>query len=421
MKVTISWDAASVKLYLNGNLVQVSSYSRGASNWTAASTFDLGAYEYLTYGAYYGSDDAIADFTVMGPPAPSNNPQPAVSVIAPANGTSVNKTVTVSANATDALGITSVQFLLDGAGLGTATAGTGSTYSINWDTTTAANGPHVLKAVATDTGGYSTTSSAILVITPGGPVPLTLQPCASSGQVGVPYNSSLVATGGTPPYQFSISSGSLPGGLTLNSSTGAITGTPMTAGTFSFTATVSDSTSPTPQTVNSNTSTVIAPALAALTLQSSASSGQVGVAYSSALVASGGTPPYQFSISSGSLPGGLTLNRSTGAITGTPTASGTFNITATVTDSTTPTPQTVNSNTSITIAPPPALTLQPPAANGQVGVVFNSPLVASGGHAALSLLHHFRFVTRRADSQYRHRSRSPAHPQRPELLTSLLR
>ena len=77
LKVTIRWDAASVKLYLNDNLVQVSSYSQVLSNWTAASIFDLGAYEYLTYGGYYTSDDVIAEFTVIGPPAASTNAPPA--------------------------------------------------------------------------------------------------------------------------------------------------------------------------------------------------------------------------------------------------------------------------------------------------------------------------------------------------------
>jgi hypothetical protein len=74
----------------------------------------------------------------------------------------------------------------------------------------------------------------------------------------VAYSSSLVATGGTQPYKFSISSGSLPSGLTLNTSTGAITGTPTTAGTYSFTASVTDSTTPTPQTANTNASITIA-------------------------------------------------------------------------------------------------------------------------------------------------------------------
>ena len=66
-------------------------------------------------------------------------------------------------------------------------------------------------------------------------------PLANTGQVGVPYSSSLTASGGTPPYTFSIIGGSLPPGLTLNASTGLISGTPTTAGTYPYTAQVEDS------------------------------------------------------------------------------------------------------------------------------------------------------------------------------------
>ena len=66
------------------------------------------------------------------------------------------------------------------------------------------------------------------------------------GTVGQAYQGSLGATGGTPPYSFSISSGSLPAGLMLNSSTGAISGTPVSVGTSTFNATVVDSSTPSP-------------------------------------------------------------------------------------------------------------------------------------------------------------------------------
>lgn len=64
---------------------------------------------------------------------------------------------------------------------------------------------------------------------------------ASTGVVDVPYSSALVATGGEPPYAFSITAGALPPVLTLNGSNGDITGTPTTAGAFNFTAQVKDS------------------------------------------------------------------------------------------------------------------------------------------------------------------------------------
>jgi hypothetical protein len=60
---------------------------------------------------------------------------------------------------------------------------------------------------------------------------------------GTPYSSALAASGGQPPYQWSISSGSLPSGLLLSSTTGLISGSTLQAGTFSFTAQASDSSS----------------------------------------------------------------------------------------------------------------------------------------------------------------------------------
>ncbi|HEY1215778.1 MAG TPA: DUF4082 domain-containing protein, partial [Bryobacteraceae bacterium] len=65
-----------------------------------------------------------------------------------------------------------------------------------------------------------------------------------SGTVGASYSATLTATGGTSPYTWSISSGSLPIGLTLNATTGGISGTPSTAGTVNFTVQAADSATP---------------------------------------------------------------------------------------------------------------------------------------------------------------------------------
>ena len=62
-------------------------------------------------------------------------------MVAQANGT-----VTVTANATDNVGVTGVQFQLDGTNLGGAVTGAGPTYSYSWDTTADANGAHTLAA-----------------------------------------------------------------------------------------------------------------------------------------------------------------------------------------------------------------------------------------------------------------------------------
>ena len=94
----------------------------------------------------------------------------------------------------------------------------------------------------------STGGTAVTYITPScsitiAPPPLTAScAAATTGQVGVPYSSAITASGGTAPYTFALNSGSLPGGLSLNPATGAITGTPTTAGAFTFTVKVTDST-----------------------------------------------------------------------------------------------------------------------------------------------------------------------------------
>ncbi|HET9179240.1 MAG TPA: Ig domain-containing protein, partial [Terriglobia bacterium] len=182
-------------------------------------------------------------------------------------------------------------------------------------------------------------------------------------------------------YTWSISAGSLPAGLTLNTSTGAITGTPTTAGTSNFTAKVTDSNS---RTATQNLSITVNAALSITT--TSLPSGTVGTAYSSTLAATGGTGSYTWSISAGSLPAGLTLNTSTGAITGTPTTAGTSNFTAKVTDSNS---RTATQNLSITInaalsgdfsmsASPGNLTLK----NGQSGS-YTVSVSPSGGFTGL--------------------------------------
>ena len=92
---------------------------------------------------------------------------------------------------------------------------------------------------ATDACGNSSTCAQLITI--GNCPPLSLACAGGSGQVGVAYSSALVAGNGASPYIFSILSGSLPAGLTLNTNTGVISGIPTTNGTFSFTAKVTDS------------------------------------------------------------------------------------------------------------------------------------------------------------------------------------
>ena len=94
--------------------------------------------------------------------------------------------------------------------------------------------------------------------------------------------------------------------------------------------------------------------------------GEVGTSYSQTLTASGGITPYSWSISSGLLPAGLSLNAKSGAITGTPSAAGTSSFTVKVTDSSTPTPLTATANLSITVTQPTYATSLTRYENGEV-------------------------------------------------------
>ena len=168
-----------------------------------------------------------------------------------------------------------------------------------------------------------------------------------AGTQNTAYNAMLAATGGVTPYTWSVIAGSLPVGLHLNVSTGAITGTPSGAGISNFTVQVTDfqlSTATAPLSIT------IAPAVVLSITTTSLPSGNAGTAYSATVVAIGGVYPYSWSITSGTLPPGLGLNPSTGAISGTPTTVGTSNFTVKVTDSETP-PVTASAPLSIVINP----------------------------------------------------------------------
>jgi len=211
---------------------------------------------------------------------------------------------------------------------------------------------------------------------------LSIQCSVAAGTVGVAYSgASCSASGGTPPYTFS--AGGLPPGLRIDSSTGAFAGTPTTAGSYSVTAVVIDSTS-TRQTANQTFTITINPPLS---IQCSSAAGTVGVAYSGASCsASGGTSPYTFS--AGGLPPGLSMNASTGAITGTPNTAGSYSVAATVTDSAAPTKQTDSQQFTITITTPQQVTLSQISGNSlpnQVELSLTFAQAAPNDEGTLSL------------------------------------
>ncbi len=172
-------------------------------------------------------------------------------------------------------------------------------------------------------------------------VATTTFPDATQGE---PYVATIVVLGGFPPYECSLEAGSLPDGLSLDTSTAEITGTPTTLGTSNFTILFTDS-------MGLERSVDLSITVYVITISTQClPAGVVGEAYSATLEALGGTPGYTWSVESGTLPSSLGLDLATGEISGTPDASGIWNVTIRVTDAVS---NTYDKDFSILINDPP--------------------------------------------------------------------
>lgn len=149
------------------------------------------------------------------------------------------------------------------------------------------------------------------------PVDVTTDRLAGA-TVGTAYSATLAASDGTRPYRWSVTKGSLPAGLSLNASSGVVSGTPTTSGTAIFTVTVTDSKAKT-----ASRELRMEVAAAALSIgPASLPAGRVRAGYRAELSGTGSIRPYQWSIADGALPAGLSIDGSTGVISGAPTAPG---------------------------------------------------------------------------------------------------
>ncbi len=176
-----------------------------------------------------------------------------------------------------------------------------------------------LSFVATDSKGATGTSSALSIQVAALPLTITTT-SLPNGIIGQPYDEFLTLAGGDPPFNWTVKSGVLPAGLTLNPSSGGIKGTPTAAGTNPLVFQVTDSDG----TVATSTNLSLLFTLTVAT--TSLPDGKVNVPYTATLQATGGTTPYTWSFPNGlgTIPPGLSLDPATGIISGTPTQPGQY-------------------------------------------------------------------------------------------------
>ncbi len=296
-------------------------------------------------GNIANSDDGLAvdDFSITPYATPvSTNPAMAVSAtpdtVDAGSATLLEATVTAGTNPTSTLLVVTADLSAIG----------GSASQMFYDDGThgdVTNGDNIFSYSATVTGGTSAGLKSVpftvvdsqarsgnatlsLFVTIPGCAIITVSPSTlPNGTTGSAYNQTISATGGTTPYTFAVTSGSLPAGLSL-ASNGALTGTPSASGLSSFTVTATDSIA----CVGSISYTIQVTCPSITVAPASLAAGLTDVAYSQTITATGGTTPYSLTVTTGTLPTGLSL-ATNGDLTGTPTVVGSSSFTVTATDS----------------------------------------------------------------------------------------
>jgi len=232
-------------------------------------------------------------------------------------------------------------------------------------------GNYTVTVTVTDSNQVSSTSQFGLTV---GPSPITITPGSlPNGVVGVAYLQTLSASGGVPPYSWTLAGGATPPGLGIIS-LGAISGTPTQPGISAFTVMATDSSA----NGQSNTASFLISIAPALTITTTAiPSGTANQAYGPfTVLATGGSGSDTWTASG--FPTGVSIGTTTGTISGTPTAGGSYSVTVTATD--TVTQQTASQTYTLSIAFGPLTITAPgnPATIGLGGSV-SASFSATGG------------------------------------------
>lgn len=167
-QINVSWSASTdnvavtgYHLYQSGTLLTTTNGTTTAFQHTGLTA---GATYSYTVSAFDGTGNESAQSAAVNAttPAPDTTP-PVVSTTSPLPGTTVSGTTTITANASDNVGVAGVQFMVDGTNLGAED--TTAPYAIAWDTTTIANGLHTVNARARDAAGNLGNPSSVVNVT----------------------------------------------------------------------------------------------------------------------------------------------------------------------------------------------------------------------------------------------------------------
>ncbi|SFA99020.1 Putative Ig domain-containing protein [Collimonas sp. OK607] len=383
VSATVAYGSSAnpITLNLNGGVPTSVAVASAAAHGTAAASGTSITYtpaagyagaDSFTYTATNGagtSSPATVSVTVS---TPTLTLTPAGPILTPVYGNAFSQSFSTSG------GVAPYTYALSGS-LPTGLSWNAATATLSGTPTQSGNFPVTVTATDQSTGAGAPFSIAIgYTLAISAPIISLTSATLPGSAIGTSYTASISASGGIGPYTYAVSAGALPTGVSLNGSSGALSGTPTEAGAFGFTVRASD--------VNSFAGTRtynILVGVPTLTLTpASLPAAAVAVGYSATFTAGGGTSPYNYTLT-GTLPSGITFNSATGVLSGTTAQAGSFPITVRATDSSTGAgaPFTVQNSYTLTVAAP-SISLAPSSiAGGTVAVSYSAAISASGGAA----------------------------------------
>lgn len=182
-QINLSWTASTDNIGVTGyhiyrggvQIATVTTLLYSNTGLSSSTTYSYTVAALDAAGNTSGQSTSVSATTLA---VPADTTPPTISLTSPSAGSTVSGTVTVSATASDNVGVVGVQFKLDGANLGIED--TTSPYSVSWDTTTTTNGSHSLTAVARDAAGNNAIATNVTITVSNAPPP--------TGQINIPLN-----------------------------------------------------------------------------------------------------------------------------------------------------------------------------------------------------------------------------------------